>query len=230
MYPMEILAYALPHMSQVRPFFYSFPTSTILAQQSLLFLTELPLQFSWGWYVFPPVPCPLRASTYLPSMQMPSHQFTDFRRMVPYCGPVRSSLQPYQCPPSPQLDQFTCCLLCTDTQLCPEPSLSSSSSPKSIYRWRPTSRLSPWFPSTIFQSMLIVLLALPQHSLCSIKCCSSQQKQSWHCQGYQRKENELVGKSTHPPGLTDHWGLPYSWIAISAVKLDFSLKFLKIHH
>lgn len=146
----------------------SISTSAVLAQQSLLFLTELKHQ-----------PFPLRLvcisthAVFSQSLCLLSLHVNTIPSFYWLQGEWLNTMvllvtvySPTSARPSPCWDQPTC----SSAQNTLLPLLHPS---KSICPWRPTSRLSPWFPSTICQC-IIVLLALPWHSLCSIKCCSSQ--------------------------------------------------------
>lgn len=169
------------------------------------------------------VPCSLRASACFPSTWMPSHYFTDFREngsvlqflLVTVYSPTSTCL-------SPHLDQPTRAFPCLHAA-CQEQ--SSSFSPIQIRMLLKTlilfNSLSVCAHSASFSPT--ALIVLHKILLFSIKTKWTSPRLS--------EERKWAGGKEHPvPWVTGLWKLRYPWIAISAVRLAFSLKFLKIHH
>lgn len=144
-------------------------------------------------------------------------------RMAQYYGPISNSLQSYQCPPESLLGS-------AHMQLCPEHS-PSSSSPIQIHMplkthltsvsLIPFNNLSVHAHSASCTPM--ALIVLHKMLLFSIKTKWTSPRLS--------VERKWAGGNGHPaPWPDDPWNCLYSWIAVSVIKLAFSLKVLKIHH
>lgn len=198
----------LYNISQGHPFFHSYPTYTMYACLAVFTLHH--------WIATPGFssetglysnPCclSLSSSTCFLRMLLWSLHFTPGKEngsilhflLVTVYSPSWSHLIPTPFSPQGSRDtmelillpslsteplsaQNTSLLLCTYPNLIP------------VRTWL----TSPWFPSAVFQSMLIMLPALPQRSLCCHEMLLFSVKTKPHHQGCQRKEVGLVEKGT----------------------------------